>query len=89
MSVKPRRSHAADFLGRNLIIIGGIGKRGDFLNDFITFNTSKKNLEIFLQETLRYSELSLEDKANPFKDGIAYHCMCSIFETDKLSTNLY
>jgi hypothetical protein len=42
--LEPRRSHAADFLGRNLIIVGGIGKRGKFLNDIAVFNTSKNTL---------------------------------------------
>lgn len=37
---EPRRSHAADFVGRSLIIIGGVGKKGKLLNDLIAFNIS-------------------------------------------------
>ena len=37
---EPRRAHAADFVGRNLVIIGGIGKKGKLLNDFVSFNIS-------------------------------------------------
>lgn len=40
LSIEARRSHAADFIGRNLIIIGGIGKRGKYLSDFVAFNIS-------------------------------------------------
>jgi hypothetical protein len=40
-NIEPRRNHSADFVGKDLVIFGGIGRRGNFLNDFLTYNISK------------------------------------------------
>ena len=42
VNIEPRRNHIADFIGKELVIFGGIGKSGNFLNDFIAYNISNK-----------------------------------------------
>lgn len=50
-SCAPRRSHAADFIGRNLVIVGGIGSREQYLSDFVAFNTSNSPTFLILTQS--------------------------------------
>ena len=53
-----------------MIVIGGTGSKEEFFNDMIVLNLT----------TLQWNDCSSFIKTHPFKSGIAYHKIVSVYE---------